>query len=132
MIGNMPGFNVKPITLIDEDPKTLVADMFHTLERMAIAAYAEYERDPIFGPIIQGVETQLLLTKSLAKEFRRAKRLKKQNPGNTDLAEQVEQLGTELLREKRHACIGQQLLTWCRQLPVFGFNSGKLNILILA
>jgi hypothetical protein len=126
VFSNVPGHNTAPVTHIDEDPRRLVESMIDSLEHMAAAAFDLYSADPVFGPIITAAQLLSLQCKHSAKAFRKAQREYWKTPTD-ELQSQLKELRFELQCEQRKAQVGDRFLKWCRQLPIFGYNSSKFD-----
>jgi len=125
---NVPEYDCQPVTLIDEDPAELVEQMIRCLDFMAKAAYRHYYEDESFQPIIDEAEQTIVLAKRVAKDLTKAKLFLKANENDAEARAEVERIGLESMELNRKSWVATQFLKWCRQLPVYGFNSGKFDI----
>jgi hypothetical protein len=131
---NINGFT-DPKTFINGDPKVLVEEMYQYLKTLASDAYRQYLQHPTFGPIISKMDDVLHRGKYLQKELRKVTRsimkYRKEYGSKTGLMEDEQkysQLKDEMAQLNFNIQIANELIRWCRQLPVIGYNSGMKSM----
>ena len=126
IFANVPGHNKKVETFIESDPGLLTAQMLRALEKISLAAFQQYLDDPLFGPLISEMQNVVREFNELKKQQQKLEKVFKLGDSRTpEMATALMAVRVQVSKFRRRGEIARRFLAWCKQLPVFGFNSGN-------